>query len=169
MKRGVGGDQQSRYRVHYEDELNPQQLEVVMHPGGPMLVLAGAGTGKTRTLVYRTCRLIEDGVAPDRIMLLTFTNKAAREMMSRVADLVQRGTSRVTGGTFHSAGHRILRRYAEMLGYTPRFSILDREDSTELMGAALADVSPEAPSQRMPKPRLLVDLYSFVINTGRDL
>jgi len=155
--------------VHYEEELNPQQLEVVMHPGGPMLALAGAGTGKTRTLVYRTCRLIEDGVPPARILLLTFTNKAAREMMGRVDDLVERGTSRVTGGTFHSAGHRILRRYAEMLGYTPRFSILDREDSTELMGSALADVSPEAPSRRMPRPRLLVDLYSFVINTGHDL
>jgi DNA helicase-2/ATP-dependent DNA helicase PcrA len=102
-------------------------------------------------------------------MLLTFTNKAAREMMGRVDDLVERGTSRVTGGTFHSAGHRILRRYAEMLGYSPRFSILDREDSTELMGAALADISPEVPSRRMPKPRLLVGLYSFVINTGSDL
>jgi len=162
-------DPPRRYRVHYEDELNRQQLEVVMHPGGPMLVLAGAGTGKTRTLVYRTCRLIEDGIPPAQVLLLTFTNKAAREMMGRVDQLVERGTSRVTGGTFHSAGHRILRRYAELLGYSPRFSILDREDATELMGAALADVSPEVPSQRMPKPRLLVDLYSFVINTGNDL
>jgi DNA helicase-2/ATP-dependent DNA helicase PcrA len=156
-------------RVHYEEELNPQQLEVVMHPGGPMLALAGAGTGKTRTLVYRTSRLIEDGVPPGRILLLTFTNKAAREMMGRVEELVERGTTRVTGGTFHSAGHRILRRYADLLGYTSRFSILDREDASELMGAALADVSPEVPSRRLPRARLLVDLYSFVINTGRDL
>jgi len=156
-------------RVRYEDELNPQQLAVVMHPGGPMLALAGAGTGKTRTLVYRTCRLIEDGVAPARILLLTFTNKAAREMLGRVEQLVERGGTRVTGGTFHSAGHRILRRYAELVGYTPRFSILDREDSGEVMGSALADVSPEIPARRLPKARLLVDLYSFVINTGRDL
>ena len=134
-----------------------------------MLALAGAGTGKTRTLVYRTCRLIEDGVPPARILLLTFTNKAAREMMGRVEQLVERGTTRVTGGTFHSAGHRILRRYAELLGYTARFSILDREDASELMGAALADISPEVPSRRMPRARLLVDLYSFVINTGHDL
>jgi DNA helicase-2/ATP-dependent DNA helicase PcrA len=155
--------------VRYEDELNPQQLAVVMHPGGPMLALAGAGTGKTRTLVYRASRLIEDGVPPGRILLLTFTNKAAREMMRRVEQLVEHGMNRVTGGTFHSAGHRILRRYAELLGYSPRFSILDREDATDLMGAALADVSPEVPGQRMPKPRLLVDLYSFVINTGHDL
>ena len=158
-----------RYRVHYEQELNPQQLEAVMHPGGPILALAGAGTGKTRTLVYRVCRLIEDGTPPGKILLLTFTNKAAREMLGRVEQLVEHGSVRVTGGTFHSAGHRILRRYADLLGYSPRFSIVDREDAVELMGGAFADVSPEVPSRRTPKPRLLVDLYSFVINTGRAL
>ena len=166
LRRGGDG---ARRRVRYEDELNEQQLEVVMHPGGPMLALAGAGTGKTRSLVYRTSRLIEDGVPPGKILLLTFTNKAAREMMTRVEQLVDRATTRVTGGTFHSAGHRILRKYAELLGYTPRFSILDREDSTDLMGAALATISPDLPTRRMPRPRLLVDLYSFVINTGREL
>jgi DNA helicase-2/ATP-dependent DNA helicase PcrA len=157
------------WRVHYEQDLNPEQLRVVMHPGGPMLALAGAGSGKTRTLVYRVCRLIEDGVPPGRILLLTFTNKAAREMLRRVEQLVEHGAGRVMGGTFHSAGHRILRRYAECLGYTPRFGIIDREDSTDLMGNALADVSPELPRRRTPKPALLVKLYSFVINTGRDL
>jgi DNA helicase-2/ATP-dependent DNA helicase PcrA len=162
---GEGG----RHRVRYEEELNEQQLEVVMHPGGPMLALAGAGTGKTRTLVYRTSRLIEDGVPPGKILLLTFTNKAAREMMGRVQQLVELASTRITGGTFHSAGHRILRRYAELLGYTPRFSILDREDASDLMGAALADINPDLPTRRLPRPRLLVDLYSFVINTGRDL
>ncbi len=158
-----------RRRVRYEDELNPEQLEVVMHPGGPMLVLAGAGTGKTRTLVYRVCRLIEDGVPPGRILLLTFTNKAAKEMLERVAQLVERGSGRVMGGTFHSVGHRILRRYADRLGYSQRFSILDREDAAEVMGAALAEVAPEAPRQRLPRAPLLVDLYSFVINTGQEL
>jgi DNA helicase-2/ATP-dependent DNA helicase PcrA len=134
-----------------------------------MLVLAGAGTGKTRTLVYRACRLIEDGVPPGRILLLTFTNKAAREMLHRVGLLLELDAGRVHGGTFHSAGHRILRRHAEQVGYTPRFSILDREDASDLMGHALADISPELPERRLPKPRLLVDLYSFVINTGHDL
>jgi DNA helicase-2/ATP-dependent DNA helicase PcrA len=162
-------DDGGRRRVRYEDELNQQQLEVVMHPGGPMLALAGAGTGKTRTLVYRTSRLIEDGVPPGKILLLTFTNKAAREMMGRVEQLVERASTRITGGTFHSAGHRILRRYAELLGYTARFSILDREDATDLMGVALADISPDVPARRLPRPRLLVDLYSFVINTGHEL
>ncbi|MEX1310689.1 MAG: ATP-dependent helicase [Candidatus Sulfomarinibacteraceae bacterium] len=156
-------------RVDYASDLNDEQLAAVMHPGGPMLVLAGAGTGKTRTLVYRAGRLIEDGVPPGRILLLTFTNKAAREMLDRVSQLVERDAGRVHGGTFHSAGHRILRRYAEQVGYTPRFSILDREDAGDLMGHALADVSPEVPKRRLPRPRLLVDIYSFIINTGREL
>ena len=158
-----------RRGVDYDADLNPEQQQVVRHPGGPMLVLAGAGTGKTRTLVYRTCRLIEDGVPPDRILLLTFTNKAAREMLARVDEMLERAAVRVMGGTFHSVGHRILRRYAEHVGYTPRFSILDREDAAELMGAALAEVSPETGPRRTPKPKQLIDLYSFVINTGHDL
>ena len=90
-------------------------------------------------------------------------------MLDRVEQLVERGAGRVAGGTFHSAGHRILRRYAELLGYTPRFSILDREDATDLMGSALAETSPDLPERRTPRPRLLVDLYSFVINTGHEL
>jgi len=166
--REAGGGRLAR-RVRYEDELNPQQLEVVMHPGGPMLVLAGAGTGKTRTVVYRVARLIEDGVSPASILLLTFTNKAAREMLDRVEQLLERGGRRVVGGTFHSVGHRILRRYAARLGYEPGFSILDREDSADLMGAALADVAPQPPRRRQPRPALLVDLYSLVVNTGRAL
>jgi DNA helicase-2/ATP-dependent DNA helicase PcrA len=159
----------SRRRVDYAHDLNEQQFAAVMHPGGPMLVLAGAGTGKTRTLVYRAGRLIEDGVPPGQILLLTFTNKAAREMLDRVGQLLGRDAGRVHGGTFHSAGHRILRRHAEQVGYTQRFSILDREDAGDLMGHALADVSPEVPERRLPRPRLLVDLYSFVINTGHEL
>jgi len=162
-------DLDGRRRVDYAHDLNEQQFAAVMHTGGPMLVLAGAGTGKTRTLVYRASRLIEDGVPPGQILLLTFTNKAAREMLDRVSQLLERETGRVHGGTFHSAGHRILRRYAEQVGYTPRFSILDREDAGDLMGHALADVSPEVPERRLPRPRLLVDLYSFVINTGHEL
>ncbi len=158
-----------RYRVDYAGELNAEQLRVVMHPGGPMLALAGAGTGKTRTLVYRASRLVEDGVAAPRVLLLTFTNKAAREMLDRVERITESVSGRVTGGTFHSVGHRILRRYASLVGYTERFSILDREDATDLMGQALADLSPDLPAKRTPRPRLLLDIYSLVINTGRDL
>ena len=96
-----------------------------------LLVEAGAGSGKTRTLTYRVAYLLEQGIPPDRILLLTFTNKAAREMMRRVADLLGRDLPELWGGTFHSIGVRVLRRHAELLGYRNDFTILDREDSSE--------------------------------------
>jgi len=161
--------QGQRRTVDYASELNPEQLVVVMHPGGPMLVLAGAGSGKTRTVVYRVARLLEDGVEPGAILLLTFTNRAAREMLSRVGLLLGRDAGRVTGGTFHSVGNRLLRRYGDRLGYPSNYGILDREDSRDLMGTALADVVPSTPNRRLPGTAVLVEIYSFVINTGRSL
>ena len=151
-------------------KLNEQQREAVLDFENPLLVLAGAGSGKTRMLTHKMAYGISKGLFnPQSFLAVTFTNKAAREMMGRVQQLVELASTRITGGTFHSAGHRILRRYAELLGYTPRFSILDREDATDLMGAALADISPDVTARRLPRPRLLVDLYSFVINTGQEL
>ena len=116
-------------RVDYASDLNAEQHAVVMHPGGPMLVLAGAGSGKTRTLVYRVARLLEDGVPSSSILLLTFTNRAAREMLQRVGDLLGQDAGKVMGGTFHSVGNRLLRRFGERLGYRPNYGILDREDA----------------------------------------
>lgn len=156
-----------RRRVDYAAELNREQLEAVMHPGGPMLVLAGAGSGKTRTLVYRVARLLEDGVKPSQVLLLTFTNRAAREMLDRVGRLLGRDASRVMGGTFHSVGNRLLRRWGEQLGYRSSYGILDREDARDLMGAALAEVVPSAPPRRLPGAAALVEIYSLCINTGR--
>jgi DNA helicase-2/ATP-dependent DNA helicase PcrA len=158
-----------RRKVDYASELNPEQLAVVMHPGGPMLVLAGAGSGKTRTVVYRVARLLEDGVEPGAVMLLTFTNRAAREMLARVGTLLGRDAGRVMGGTFHSVGNRLLRRFGERLGYPGNYGILDREDSQDLMGSALADVVPSTPNRRLPGAAVLLEVYSFVINTGRSL
>ncbi|MCU0290987.1 MAG: ATP-dependent helicase [Thermoanaerobaculaceae bacterium] len=156
-------------KVDYASELNPAQIEVVMHPGGPMLVLAGAGSGKTRTLVYRVSRLIEDGVEPGSILLLTFTNRAAREMLERVATILGRDSGRVMGGTFHSVGNRLLRRFGDKLGYPPSYGILDREDSRDLMGTALTDLQPDTPERRFPGAAVLCELYSLVINTGKPL
>lgn len=156
-------------KVDYASELNPAQLEVVMHPGGPMLVLAGAGSGKTRTLVYRVSRLIEDGVEPGSILLLTFTNRAAREMLERVATILGRDSGRVMGGTFHSVGNRLLRRFGDKLGYPPSYGILDREDARDLMGTALTDLQPDTPERRFPGAAVLCELYSLVINTGKPL
>ena len=104
-------------QIDYAGDLNPQQLAAVTAPPGPALVLAGAGAGKTRTLIYRVAYLLEQGIPADRILLLTFTNKAAREMMRRVTDLLGNELSELWGGTFHSIGHRFLRRHAPAIGY----------------------------------------------------
>src|SRR5215472_17340535 len=111
-------------QIDYPRELNEQQLAAVTAPPGPSLVIAGAGSGKTRTLTYRVAYLLEQGIPPDRILLLTFTNKAAKEMMRRVADLLGQELPELWGGTFHSIGNRILGRHAALLGYQANFSIL---------------------------------------------
>ena len=156
------------YRVDYDRELNEEQREVVLAGGGPILVIAGAGSGKTRTLVYRVARLIESGTDPSRIMLLTFTNKAAREMLRRVEALLSVDTRRLMGGTFHSVGSRLLRRYGSRLGLSPNFTILDEEDSREMFEAATSDEGIRTIEKRFPKGDVLLDLYSFTINTGRS-
>src|ERR1044071_9333280 len=116
-------------RIDYPRELNAQQLAAVTAPPGPCLVIAGAGSGKTRTLTYRVAYLLEQGIPPDRILLLTFTNKAAGEMMRRVADLLGHELSALWGGTFHSIGNRVLRLHAKLLGFERDFSIMDRDDA----------------------------------------
>src|ERR1700679_1451349 len=123
--------------VDYAAELNAQQLAAVTAPPGPSLVIAGAGSGKTRTLTYRVGFLLEQGIPADRILLLTFTNKAAREMMRRVGDLLGHELRSLWGGTFHSIGARILRLHAETLGYQRDFTILDRDDAKDLIKASL--------------------------------
>src|SRR3974377_556007 len=101
-------------QIDYAHELNPTQLPAVTAPPGPSLVIAGAGSGETRTLTYRVAYLLEQGIPPERILLLTFTNKAAREMMRRVADLLGQELATLWGGTFHSIGNRILRQHAPL-------------------------------------------------------
>jgi DNA helicase-2/ATP-dependent DNA helicase PcrA len=158
-----------QYKVAYEDQLNGEQLEVVMAGEGPMLVIAGAGSGKTRALTYRVSRLIEDGVDPNDILIVTFTNKAAREMLSRVEELVTVDTRRIWGGTFHSIGNRLLRRHAEAIGYRSNFSILDDEDSKEMMESAISSLGIKTLEKRFPKGDILLDIYSFLINTRTPL
>src|SRR3974377_2332085 len=126
-------------QIDYAHELNPTQLPAVVAPPGPALVIAGAGSGKTRTLTYRVAYLLEQGIPPERILLVTFTNKAAGEMMRRVADLIGRELRELWGGTFHSIGARILRTHAESLGYRRDFTILDRDDAKDLIKACLTD------------------------------
>jgi DNA helicase-2/ATP-dependent DNA helicase PcrA len=160
---------QKQYRVRYEDELNQEQLDVVMAGEGPMLVIAGAGSGKTRALTYRVSRLIEDGVDPSDILLLTFTNKAAREMLSRVEQLVTIDTRRIWGGTFHSIGNRLLRQHAAVIGYRSSFTILDAEDAKEMMESAISSLGIKTLEKRFPKGDVLIDIYSYLINTRTPL
>src|SRR6266516_7340097 len=112
-------------QIDYAGELNPQQHAAVTAPPGPALVLAGAGAGKTRTLTYRAAYLLEQGITPDRILMLTFTNKAAKEMMRRTGELLHEDPPPIWGGTFHSIDNRILRLHAKLLSFERDFTIIN--------------------------------------------
>ena len=155
--------------VDYAVELNEQQLAAVMAPPGPLLVIAGAGSGKTRTLTYRVAYLLENGIDPQNILLLTFTNKAAREMLGRIANLLPVDAGELWGGTFHSIGNRILRRHGSALGYSSRFSIMDREDQKDLINTVVAGAGINPKEIRFPKGDVLAEIFSFVVNTEKPL
>ena len=154
-------------QIDYARELNPQQLAAVTAPPGPALVIAGAGSGKTRTLTYRVAYLLEQGIPADRILLLTFTNKAAGEMMHRVADLLGRQLPSLWGGTFHSIGARILRSHADLLGYRRDFTILDRDDAKDLIKTCIAEAGIETKGTHFPKPEVLCEIFSLAVNTHK--
>ena len=155
--------------LNYQGLLNDQQIAVVEAGEGPILVVAGAGSGKTRTLTWRVARLLADGVQPESILLLTFTNKAAQEMLRRVAEVCRLDTRRITGGTFHHVAHQILREHGAELGYQKGYSILDREDSRDVMTAAIADCGLAVGARRFPKADVLIDLVSMAVNTQTPL
>src|SRR6202023_2233488 len=155
--------------IDYRAELNDQQYEAVTSSPGPALVLAGAGSGKTRTLTYRVAWLLDNGVEPESILLLTFTNKAAREMLARVTDLLPLETRAIWGGTFHSIGHRLLRRHVREIGFQPGFSIMDREDQEDLLGAVIDSSGFDPKQVRFPKAEVLGDIFSFAVNTDRSV
>ncbi len=155
--------------IDYAAELNAQQLAAVTAPSGPALVIAGAGSGKTRTLTYRVAYLLENGFAPSNILLLTFTNKAAREMLARVDALLPERTAGLWGGTFHSIGNRILRRHAAAAGFAPGFSIMDREDQSDLLASVIVAAGIDPKEKRFPKPNVVADVLSFALNTAQPL
>src|SRR6185436_2963971 len=156
-------------QIDYAKELNEQQLAAVTAPPGPALVIAGAGSGKTRTLTFRVAYLLEQGVPPEKILLLTFTNKAAREMMRRVNDILGQDLSSLWGGTFHSIGNRILRKHAPRLGLRPDFTILDREDTKDLIKAAIDDAKIDVTKTRFPKPDVVSDMISMSLNISKTI
>jgi len=152
------------------ERLNLAQREAVEHVGAPLLVVAGAGSGKTWTLACRVARLVDRGVRPDRILLLTFTRRAAREMLSRAERLTgERSVGRVWGGTFHSVGNRLLRLHGRALGLGPDFTVIDRTDSADLMDLIRGDLGLGTTERRFPRKDTLADIYSRTVNAGAKL
>ncbi|MHC4206533.1 MAG: ATP-dependent helicase, partial [Planctomycetota bacterium] len=156
-------------QIDFAADLNEEQLAVVTAPAGPMLVVAGAGSGKTRALTYRLAWLVNNGIDPSRIMLVTFTNRAAREMLSRVEVLVKQKTRDIWGGTFHHIANRILRRHGKMLDISPDFTILDREDSKDLIASCVQDAGVDIRLRRFPQKSVLAAISSFIQNTLEPL
>ncbi len=154
--------------VDLEQALNTEQRQVVLEGNGPCLVLAGAGSGKTRTITYRVAHLLAQGVKPDQILLVTFTNKAAREMVQRVMGLTGMTTPLPWAGTFHHICYRLLRRHAAAVGLVPGFVVLDSEDSSAIMKRAVKAASIPT-GIKIPTPRVLLGMISFARNAGRDL
>ncbi len=153
------------FKVDYQKELNAEQLHVVTDGEGHVLVLAGAGSGKTRTIVYRVAFLIERGVSPDNILLVTFTNKAAKGMLFRVERLLGAFPKGLWGGTFHHVANLLLRKYAPAIGFQPNFTILDDEDSRDLVGIIVKDLAIDPKKQRFPSSAVVQNIMSLAQNT----
>jgi DNA helicase-2/ATP-dependent DNA helicase PcrA len=154
----------ARFRIDYAGELNEAQYAAATTLQGPVLVIAGAGSGKTRTLVYRVARLVECGVNPAHVLLLTFTRKAAEEMLRRASGLVGAGCERVAGGTFHSFANAVLRRHARRLGLGPGFTILDRGDSEDVVNLLRSRAGLDKKDRRFPRKGTVLEVLSMAVN-----
>ena len=155
--------------IDYRAALNPQQLAAVTAKDGPSLVIAGAGSGKTRTLIYRVAYLIDSGVDPANILLLTFTRKSAQEMVDRAGVLIGSGSEQVRGGTFHSVANTLLRRYGRAIGLEPGFTILDRGDAEDLIALVRAQLGLNEKDKRFPRKGTIAEMFSKSENTLRSL
>ena len=167
-EKAAAGDE-SKFKIKYAELLNGAQLAAVTHRDGPLLVIAGAGSGKTRTLIYRVARLIESGVPPGAILLLTFTRRAAQEMLDRVERLVGNASRQVAGGTFHSFANNVLRRHGAPLGLRPNFTILDRSDMEDVLNLLRARMGLASRERRFPKKGTVAEVISMARNKRRDL
>ncbi|MHB1254309.1 MAG: UvrD-helicase domain-containing protein, partial [Candidatus Humimicrobiaceae bacterium] len=152
------------YKINYESELNAAQLEAASIKNGPVLVIAGAGTGKTKTLVYRVARLVEEGVNPENILLLTFTRKAAINMLKRASMILDDRCGKISGGTFHSFANTILRKYAKLVGFNENFTILDEGDAEDAIGIIRAKLGYNKTEKRFPLKHTIAALLSKSVN-----
>jgi DNA helicase-2/ATP-dependent DNA helicase PcrA len=158
---------EARFVINYKEELNPAQYEAASAIDGTYLIIAGAGTGKTRTLVYRVARLVEIGYDPRSILLLTFTRKAANEMMNRAAVLLDNRCSKILGGTFHSFANSVLRKYSKAAKLNPSFTILDQGDTQDVINLIRNQGGYVTREKRFPNKETLNKVYSLSVNTGR--
>ena len=154
---------ETQYKIDYEKELNPEQLSAVKIKDGAVLVIAGAGSGKTKTLTYRVARLIEDGVKPENILLLTFTKKASAEMLNRATAVLDDRCENVAGGTFHSFANMILRKYSKILGLKNNFTIMDSADAEDVINHITSKLYPKK-DKRFPKKGTILEIYSKSVN-----
>jgi DNA helicase-2/ATP-dependent DNA helicase PcrA len=155
--------------IDYEEELNEAQREAAMFLEGPLLVVAGAGTGKTRTLVYRVARLIERGIDPRSVLLLTFTRRAAEEMLQRASLLTDSRCERIAGGTFHSFGNMVLRQYGQLMGLAPGFTIMDRSDSEDVIQLLRTEMGLDKREKRFPRKQTIGEIQSLARNRQMPL
>ncbi len=155
--------------IDYKKELNPAQLQAVQSTDGQYLVIAGAGSGKTRVLVYRVAYLVEKGISPDEILLLTFTRKAAEEMLRRASSLLDERCQKVSGGTFHSFANAVLRKYAGLLGVSNNFTILDRSDSEDVINLIRTKMGFNKADKRFPRKRAIVQVISISVNKSAPI
>jgi DNA helicase-2/ATP-dependent DNA helicase PcrA len=157
------------HRIDYQKELNPAQYEAVTTKEGPILVIAGAGSGKTRTLVYRLAHLVEQGVDPSSILLLTFTRKASREMLTRAVHLLNQALGQVVGGTFHGVCYLWLRQYGERLGYPKGFTVMDRADQGDLLKMLKERLGYKQLTGPFPRKETIAELFGAVVNKDLSL
>ncbi|MBW2711861.1 MAG: ATP-dependent helicase, partial [Deltaproteobacteria bacterium] len=158
-----------KFRIEYKKELNPSQFQAVNIIKGSLLVIAGAGSGKTRTLTYRVARLVEEGISPSAILLLTFTRKAAQEMLKRASRLLDNRCEDVAGGTFHSFAYSILRKYASKIGFDHGFSIIDRSDSESLISMLRKEMKGVSKSGALPRKQTLANIFSRAVNKNLSI
>ena len=161
--------QDLRFSLDYEAELNESQFQVVKSFKGPILVVAGAGSGKTRTLTYRVARMIESGIPPESILLLTFTRKASQEMLRRAAALLDARCEKVAGGTFHSFGNMVLRRYGKAVNLAPGFSILDQSDTEDVIKLLVDRAGLNKKGRNFPKKKTIQTIFSKAINKDASI
>jgi len=169
LKRPAAQDSAPALSLDYAGTLNVQQYAAVTAGDGPALVIAGAGSGKTRTLVHRVAYLIDSGVDPAQILLLTFTRKASEEMLERAEVLIGARSRRVLGGTFHSIANLLLRRHGRVLGIEPGFTIMDRGDAEDLIALLRAQLGFNEKDKRFPRKGTIAEIYSKCENTMRGL